>query len=526
MTRFVDPRKKPAPLTTKSLDRTTPYVDDLTKLHELCRYGRLYDVERWIRSDRPLQLVAGIRVGGRRRASALEIALEGGNQALVLLLLCNGYDLNAETNCPLDFALRARRWDLFDMLLDWGADPHRVDRSDLFGTYQTPLFERFLSLGVDLTDGHELADTLAHHTSNKPLFGFARRHRQRDPAFQVELNMALGFHAEEGNEKGVALCLWAGANPHAPAPSLRWGFLYGSDDEDEDKPGIAGYSAIHEACSHGHVEILKRFCPDPSRDDFEELYYATENSAVIKYLASMAPPKNVGALIQRLLWRAVSPFGNDRWQPLYSLKTLFDLPVRWETSATEEIAAVRYDLLKAPDCTYVDVMKLLAQRDNCAPEVLKELGRTPAMRRRMKEVGFIPPAANEPERAHRRYERIRPTRSHEVVAKFGVDLPKPKREHTPLPRSVRIGHGRLGSAQVRLTRKEFFELVWTKPVSKLAEEWGMSDRGLGKACSRIKVPVPPRGYWAKVEAGQRPSRPQLPRLKSGEVDEVVVWKMP
>src|SRR5207249_4660549 len=44
-----------------------------------------------------------------------------------------------------------------------------------------------------------------------------------------ELNIALVHHADEGNEKGVQHCLWAGADPHAPAPSLRF-----PDDSDED----------------------------------------------------------------------------------------------------------------------------------------------------------------------------------------------------------------------------------------------------------------------------------------------------
>ena len=51
---------------------------------------------------------------------------------------------------------------------------------------------------------------------------------------------------------------------------------------------------------------------------------------------------------------------------------------------------------------------------------------------------------------------------------------------------------------------------------------GMSDRGLGKACRRLLVPVPPRGYWARLEAGQKPGRPRLPKLKSREIKEIVV----
>lgn len=35
-------------------------------------------------------------------------------------------------------------------------------------------------------------------------------------------------------------------------------------------------------------------------------------------------------------------------------------------------------------------------------------------------------------------------------------------------------------------------------MSTLAIEFGISDRGLAKVCGRHRIPVPPRGYWAKV----------------------------
>jgi hypothetical protein len=192
---FNDPRDSPKPALAKSAARTTDDPKDLSDLHRLCRDGRLYDVERWIQAGRPLQAISGGTAGQRRVASALEIALQAGNQSLVFLLLCNGYDRNLEVDSPLDLTLRARRWDLLDMLLEWGADPRRVSLADLFDSYNSGLIERFGTLGVDLTANHEMAAALAYHTSNKPLFGFAKRHREHDAKVQNELNIALVHHA-------------------------------------------------------------------------------------------------------------------------------------------------------------------------------------------------------------------------------------------------------------------------------------------------------------------------------------------
>lgn len=75
---------------------------------------------------------------------------------------------------------------------------------------------------------------------------------------------------------------------------------------------------------------------------------------------------------------------------------------------------------------------------------------------------------------------------------------------------------------LRLERSELFERVWTVPVDTLAKEWGLSGRGLAKACRRLRIPVPPRGYWAKVAAGQRVRRPKLPALPAGQGEKVVI----
>lgn len=57
-----------------------------------------------------------------------------------------------------------------------------------------------------------------------------------------------------------------------------------------------------------------------------------------------------------------------------------------------------------------------------------------------------------------------------------------------------------------LSRRDLYELVWSTPVTKLAEQFGISDRGLAKICERHRVPTPPRGYWAKLEAGAKPKK--------------------
>jgi hypothetical protein len=64
------------------------------------------------------------------------------------------------------------------------------------------------------------------------------------------------------------------------------------------------------------------------------------------------------------------------------------------------------------------------------------------------------------------------------------------------------------------TREQLYDLVWTKPVEDVARELGLSGRGLGKLCSRMVVPVPYRGYWARKAAGQRVTKTHLPKARA------------
>ena len=59
-------------------------------------------------------------------------------------------------------------------------------------------------------------------------------------------------------------------------------------------------------------------------------------------------------------------------------------------------------------------------------------------------------------------------------------------------------------------RETLYEEVWNNPVTKVAEKYGVSDVMIHKVCKALEVPVPPRGYWAKKEAGQPTEKTPLP----------------
>jgi hypothetical protein len=75
-----------------------------------------------------------------------------------------------------------------------------------------------------------------------------------------------------------------------------------------------------------------------------------------------------------------------------------------------------------------------------------------------------------------------------------------------------------------LKRDELYEQVWSQPMIELAKHYGISDVGLAKICRKLRIPLPGRGYWAKLKAGKILPHPSLPPLKKNDPAEVTVTK--
>jgi len=74
-----------------------------------------------------------------------------------------------------------------------------------------------------------------------------------------------------------------------------------------------------------------------------------------------------------------------------------------------------------------------------------------------------------------------------------------------------------------VTRKELYDLVWSRPMRDVAIEFGISDVGLGKTCARCGIPKPPRGYWARLRAGQKIRQQPLSRAADAESEKITIY---
>jgi hypothetical protein len=69
---------------------------------------------------------------------------------------------------------------------------------------------------------------------------------------------------------------------------------------------------------------------------------------------------------------------------------------------------------------------------------------------------------------------------------------------------------------VTITRRQLYELIWERPLSKVAPELGTSFALLKAACKQHDIPVPEARYRGLVNAGRLALRTPLPELAEGQ----------
>ena len=74
-----------------------------------------------------------------------------------------------------------------------------------------------------------------------------------------------------------------------------------------------------------------------------------------------------------------------------------------------------------------------------------------------------------------------------------------------------------------ILRNDLCNLVWSKPVTKIAQDYDVSDSAIIKICKKMEIPKPGRGYWVKVECGKKVKVTPLPKLSKKGVDRYYLW---
>ena len=79
---------------------------------------------------------------------------------------------------------------------------------------------------------------------------------------------------------------------------------------------------------------------------------------------------------------------------------------------------------------------------------------------------------------------------------------------------------------ILLSREALYRQVWSTPIRRLATQYGITGTGLAKICARLKVPRPPRGYWAKKAVGKKVVQYRLPDPDADTPQDVTIAPTP
>lgn len=80
------------------------------------------------------------------------------------------------------------------------------------------------------------------------------------------------------------------------------------------------------------------------------------------------------------------------------------------------------------------------------------------------------------------------------------------------------------SETIEVRREDLYEQIWSEPVIKAAQKYGITGTALSKVCRKAGVPVPPVSYWQRLQYRYTPERPPLPPLRDGARAVVTIEK--
>jgi len=130
--------------------------DEIKPLVDLCKAGKLFEVQKWIASGNPVNLPLVPGKGGAR-PSPLHIAMDLGFHSLVEVLLDAGAAIGEPRYSPLEHAVWNRRVDLVKLLVGKGAKIDSIDVGTVFENWSPEMVEYFIANGADLETGNPLA---------------------------------------------------------------------------------------------------------------------------------------------------------------------------------------------------------------------------------------------------------------------------------------------------------------------------------------------------------------------------------
>jgi hypothetical protein len=362
------------------MPRRAALPDDLKELCSLCRAGKLFAVQEWIRIGRRHRLP-----DGHFTTSPLRISIRSGFHSLVEVLLRAGVS-REEKNEALVRALWDRNLDIIKLLREYGADFSAIDPEEVFWSRDPAIIRWFIAKGIDLESTELIAK--AFRDKQREFLGIYMDLRDQVPSARKQAAMALRHHAEEGNLKWVSLLLWAGADPRVSVPRIEKRDWEG-DEEHE--------SALKVAIRYGRFEIVKKIGLDPHRDDVTWLlnqYFIQAKPEIIEFLIKTGADVTavnsdvIDSIFCSFAWGLESGFMGDpvrTEEALRCMEILGSHGVRWNLPNKYRLLRLRRTLARIPPYEAIRHLRRVVNSKIMDEAVFKELMRTARMQEILKQ---------------------------------------------------------------------------------------------------------------------------------------------
>jgi ankyrin repeat protein len=355
------------------------YIDRSKELVQLCRRGRLYELQKWINDGKSLEIPPTARRS--RQKSLLKIAVETGFHSLVELIAkheANQFSRDA----ALAHAVATRRVDLVELLLANGAEIRSVPFADVLLTWEPRVIRFFLDHGADAVSGRPFAEAFGAkvRTALRAFVEYKRAHPELASQLQEQVDCALRHFCYEGDMKWVSLLVWAGGNPRSRGPCL-----YKEYTEDQE----CYTSAMEEACHSETVDVLKKLKPDPNRENLSDLLHSAAISgrqSILQYLLEIGAnpndkPNGGSRALDTALWHLsftrINPYGGKGLKSRYAA---------WK----DQVNSLRSTLLEYEPELTIELLQMFRKHHACPAERVHWLLGTPRMREHLKsQIGAL-----------------------------------------------------------------------------------------------------------------------------------------
>jgi hypothetical protein len=356
--------------------------DDLKELCSLCRVGKLFAVQQWIREGRRYRMPPG-----NFATSPIRTAIESGFHSMVEVLLQEGAVDQEEKNDALVRAIDSRNFDLVELLTLYGADPRTVNFDTVLWSRHPQIMRWFVANGLDLEcDCYPIAK--AFRDKHREFLGVYMSVRDTVLTARRQATMALRYHAADGNLKWVSLLLWAGADPRLPVPRF--------EDSDVDEEDLE--TALVAAVRRGQFDVVKKIGIDPARDDVTALineYCFWPNPQLLEFLIKLGADVRKPAGEDNAMRWAFSSF---EWSldslfrdysrtdaALRCIEILAANGARWHPTDPYRVSCFRRAIAKAPAYDAIRHLERIIKAGAIEQPVFKELMRTPRMKEILKQ---------------------------------------------------------------------------------------------------------------------------------------------